>query len=294
MTITYKGIVPTSRSAKNVKGVRTYSEVHQFVTTERYNDADGQWIIGSHEALPQIGDLRSQHFGGVTDPEAWCDSITPKCGNGYTGWDVTVTWTTENISRDADNTPQAKTNPLSEPALFDWDGEQYQRPAIIDTSGNLIGNAAGDPYDPPEMIDDSRLVCRVEKNVAAVPGWLLAFRDAVNSGPFALDGLGVAAGQAKFQRLSLSRQQVRNGVRYRVLKFEIHLRAEGWRLRPINAGFRDANGEAIVLPDGTYPTAPVPLLPDGSGPLDPPTLAGTNFGDHAVYRTADFNQLPLS
>lgn len=294
MTITHKGIQPNSRTASNRRGVRTYSEVHQFAVDTKFQGLDGQWQVGSHGALPRIGDLRSAHFGEPTDPEAWCDSITPKCADGYAGWDVTVTWTTEDVSRDSEGNPQSKTNPLSEPALFDWDGEQYQRPAIVDRNGNLIGNAAGDPYDPPEMIDDSRLVCRVEKNVAAVPGWLLAFRDAVNASAFTLDGLQVATGQAKFQRLSLSREQVRNDVRYRSLKFEIHLREEGWRLRPINAGFRDASGEAIVLPDGTYPTAPVPLLPDGSGPLDPPTIAGTNFGDHEVYQLADFNQLPLS
>ena len=290
--ITAKGIAPTSRSAKNVKGVRTYSETHQFVTDDRFQNDDGQWAIGSHASLPNIGDLRSAHFAN-TDPEAWCDSITPKCVSGYTGWDVTVTWTTENVARDAAGNPQNKSNPLAEPAFHDWSGEQFQRPAVEDVNGNMIGNAAGDLYDPPEMIDDSRLVCRIEKNVAAVPAWLLNYQDAVNSVAFTVDGYPVPTGQAKFQRLQLSRVNVRNGVRYRVLRFELHMRAEGWRLRPLNAGFRKSDGENITLSDGTFPTAPVPLLPDGSDRLDPPSLSNANYGNHMVYRTRDFSFLPL-
>ena len=288
-----KGIKAESRTAKNVKGVRTYSEVHEFVADERFQGQDGQWAIGSHSSLPLIGDLRSAHFTD-TDSEAWCDSITPKCTNGFAGWEVTVTWTTEDVARDANGNPQSKSNPLAEPAKHDWSGEQFQRPAVDDIHGDMIGNAAGDPYDPPEMIDDSRLVVRVEKNVAAVPAWVLQYQDAVNSAAFTVDGFSVAQHKAKFQRLQLSRTQVRNGTVFRVLKFELHLREYGWRLRPLNQGFRNIEGDAIQLPDGTYPTSPVPLLADGTDRLDPPSLQNANYGDHEVYQSRDFNNLPLT
>ena len=143
------------------------------------------------------------------------------------------------------------------------------------------------------MMDDSRLVCRVEKNVASAPAWLIDFQDAVNINAFTLDGLQVGPQQAKFQRLSLSREKVRNGHKYHTLNFEIHLRREGWKLKLLNQGFRDNTGSNIKI-NGEFPTAPVPLKVDGSGPLDPPTLASANFTEHEVYEALGFSQLPLT
>ncbi len=87
--------------------------------------------------------------------------------------------------------------------------------------------------------------------------------------------------------------QVRNSYKYRVLTFEIHLRRETWKLKPLNQGFRDNTGTMIKI-YGDYPTAPVPLKVDGSGPLDPPTLAAANLTEHEYYDALDFNQLPLT
>jgi len=285
VAITYIGEL--TGTAKNTRGMRRYVRKFGF-KVDTAAEAKNIYAIGSHASVPVIGSLYPH------DSQAWCEDLDIRSPKPFRYWVVTATYTTERTARDENDEPQAKTDPLTEPAQFDWSGEQFQRDAVTDNTGQLIGNAAGDPYDPPEQIDDSRLMCRVEKNVASIPTWLLDYQDAVNSTSFVLDGLPISPEQAKFQRLSLSRKQIRNDTLYRVLSFEIHLRRDGWRLKPLNQGFRDNTGKQIQLPDGTYPTAPVPLKADGSGPLDPPTLATANYGDHEVYVALDFNNLPIT
>ena len=54
-------------------------------------------------------------------------------------------------------------------------------------NGDTVLNTAGDPYDPPVVIDDPRLVMTpsVRNEAKFNVGWVLAYRNAVNSDPFA-------------------------------------------------------------------------------------------------------------
>ena len=72
-------------------------------------------------------------------------------------------------------------DPLLMPIDVSWGSRDHeivldrrQRPPVI--------NTAGDPYDPPIVIDDPRLVMTIVRNEAAFNvAWVLAYRNAVNA-----------------------------------------------------------------------------------------------------------------
>lgn len=277
MSVIYKGIY--GRSATNSKGTRTYIEKHRLETT---SITDGSYAVGSDPNLPLIG---SAHYD---DSSAWCVSLDVDNDNPWKGWTVTATY---------DSTFELNINPIFEPAQISWDFEQYERVAMVDRSGDAICNSAGDFYvDPPAMRDDSRPVVSVSKNLAAVPSYVLTYQDAVNSSAFTLDGLAIAAGLAKCNRVSISTQQERNGFQFRTVTFDIHLQRDGWALSLLDYGYRAKSGSdrnLITNTDGTEPKNPVLL--DGSGAaLSPPTAATAVYNSFNVYYAADFNLLPLT
>jgi hypothetical protein len=277
MTVEYIGEDPSGREATNLKGIRTYTRVFNFSTSTQTDDA---WDVGSHANAPVIGSAFR---------DAWCISSQPRCVDGKLAWKITAQYSSER---------ELNTNPTLEPALITWDSEQFQRPAVFDKNGNAIVNSAGDPFDPPNMMDDSRRVVTVEKQLAVVPSWILTYQDAVNSDTFSIDGISIGIGLAKMQRVSVSPVQSRNGTSFRTVHFTIHLQKSGWLLEPLDAGFRERNYEGelvnIVNPgDGEEPSAPVPL--DGAGAaLDNPSYTNNVFLSFSVYETKVFSSLPLT
>lgn len=280
MTINMEGVIPESREAANEKGVRTYSETYWLTTNSK---TDGTYEIGSHPDLPVIGETHH------TDTGAWCTGVKPKCVSGYVHFHVVCTFSSER---------ELATDPTAEPAYTEWDGEQYQRPLVIDEDGDLVCNSAGDPFDPPEMIDDSRLISVTTKNVASVPAWILQYSNAVNSDTFTLGGLSVGIGQAKMQTPKIPKAQTRNGVTFYELQFTIHYREEGWLSGLTDAGFRKigAGGKRENIKnegDEELPAAPVPL--DGSGGvlLNPSPTNNVRLTFRG-YRNLPFSVLPLT
>lgn len=283
MTITLKGEDVTARTATNTKGVRSYTRAFKLETTDK---TDGPFAIGSTSGLPRIGSVHPEDSG------AWCTTLRVDNFAPYKGWRVTAEYSSE---------MELAENPTNDPALIRWDSEQFQKPAIFDYNGEAIVNSAGDPFDPPNMMDDSRRVVTVTKNLASVPAWILTYQDAINSGPFTIDGVSVATGLAKMQRVAVSERQTRNGTSFRTVDFTIHLQKNGWKLEPLDAGFREreATGTPPELKniknpnDDELPGAPVPL--DGSGrQLADPTPANCVFLDFDVYEPKDFSILPLT
>lgn len=287
MTITYAGIRPESREASNEKGIRTYSRVHLLTTDSKTDD---EYAIGSHPDLPYIGEVHPSDSG------AWCVGLKPKCVSGYVAWEVTSTYSSER---------ELAEDPTDEPALTEWDGEQFQRPLVIDEDGNIVCNSAGDPFDPPEMIDDSRLISVTTKNLATVPAWIMEYSNAVNSDSFTLDGVTFAIGTAKMQTPRISKPQSRNGISFREVQITIHYREEGWLSNIIDAGFRQivnsgsGSGSGATLEnirnpgDNELPAAPVPLNGDGEALENPSPLNNVRLSFRA-YRRLPFSALPLT
>lgn len=283
MTIVLRGEDATARTGKNTKGARTYTRAFKVETDDK---TDGPYAIGSTPGLPVIGSVHPE------DSSAWCTSLTVENFAPYKGWRVTAEYSSEIELAEV---------PTDDPAIIRWDSEQFQRIAIADSSGEAIVNSAGDPFDPPNMMDDSRRIVTVTKNLTSVPGWILTYQDAVNSASFTIDGVTIGEELAKLQRVSVSEVQIRNGNLFRTVDFVIHLQKTGWNLNPLDAGFRErtSGGSPAGLKnirnddDDELPAAPVPL--DGAGhKLADPSPANCLFRNYTVYELKDFSILPLA
>ena len=278
MTVTFKGEDPGGRSATNAKGVRSYVRVFKLETSAEAEDA---YAVGSHASLPKIG---STH---PSDAGAWCSNITVQNNNPYKGWIVTCEYSSEY---------ELNTTPTSDPAVISWGSEQFQKVAAFDKDGYAITNSAGDFFDPPAMMDDSRRVVTVQKNLAAVPSWILDYQDAVNSDAFTISGISIAIGVAKMQSVAVGPVEKRNAVSFYPVTFTICLQRDGWALKILDAGFaKKAAGERsrATLDDYTDPVQPV-LLNGSGGVLANPTPSTAVFRTFNIYKTRAFSTLPLT
>ncbi len=280
MSFTYDGEKPTTREGDDTDGVRTYSRVYGFIASSQLDDEYG---VLTHTSTPQYGSVHPSDSG------AWCNSRKAVCTDGWTGWTLYVTWSSKR---------ELATDPTNDPAIITVSTEQFQKVADRDKDGYSICNSAGDPFDPPYMMDDSRRVIQIQKNMSSHPSWLLSYQDVVNSDVFVVKGISYAIGTGKVQRVSIGPTETRNGVPFVVVTVDIHCQRDGWILRPLDAGFREKSGtERINIVndgDGLQPTSPVCL--DGSGAvLANPTTTTAVYGAFTVYTTAAFNgNIPLT
>lgn len=279
MTVIFRGELGAGRRATNNRGMRSYSRQFRLETTLQ---SEGPFAVGSDSNLPLIGSLHPEDSG------AWCMTLSVENTDPWKGWLVTAEYSSE---RELNETA------TSDAAIITWSSEQFQRPVIVDQDGEAIVNSAGDPFDPPHMIDDSRRVVTVTKNLATVPSWILTYQDAVNSADFTVDGVSIAEGKAKMQSVTIGEPQSRNGNTFRTVTFSMHLEKNGWLFKPLDAGFRTKIDGVMANvrndDDGELPALPVPL--DGFGNvLVDPSPSTAIYLEFTVYETKDFSLLPLS
>ncbi len=281
MAVTFKNEEAEGRTAENNLGVRTYSRRFRLTTDAR---TDGAYAVGSHASLPKIGDVYPD------DSSAWCHRLRVENTEAWRGWKVTADYSS---ARELNN------DPTLDPAFITWDSEQFQKPAEEDKDGNGVCNSAGQLFDPPSMMDDSRRVVTVQKNLTAVPSWILDYQDAVNNDAFTVDGVSIAIGKAKMQRVAVGAEDIRNGTTFRPVTFTLHLRRDGWAIRPMDVGFFNKQSgdttkrESSPLDDGTE--SPVPVFLDGSGGiLANPSTSNAVFLAFDVYEQRAFTSLPLT
>lgn len=290
MAVTYVGELSEGRQATNSKGVRTYTRMFRLTTSSQ---TDNAFTVGSNVNLPIIGNV----FPG--DSTAYCTDISIQCVRGWRIWDATVTYSTERkLSDQQSSDPQNPTPATGEPAYITWDTEQFQKPATRDRDNKGIVNSAGDPFLPPEQMDDSRRVVTVQKNLTAVPTWILDYQDSVNDASFTVDGVTVTAGKAKMQRVSVGPIELRNGATFRQVTFVIALRRDGWAYSLLDQGFNekdpaDETKRRPIYINGQLPSSPVLLDGTGKAQTDPKT-ANATYLTYNVYKTANFSSLPLT
>ena len=280
MAVTYVGELSEGRRAQNDRGVRTYTRVFRLTTSSQ---SDNAFTVGSNGSLPVIGNTFP------SDGNAYCTNLDVQCVRGWRIWDVTATYSTERV---------LNTVPTSDPTYITWDTEQFQKPATQDKDGKGVVNSAGDPFIPAEQMDDSRRIVTVQKNLTAVPSWILSYQDAVNSDAFTVDGYSIAIGEAKMQRVSVGPPEIRNGTTFRQVTFVIALRRDGWAYKILDQGYNEKNpaaptGRQPIYIKGHIPSGPVLLDGTGKAQTDPKT-ANAVFLTFNVYKQQAFSSLPLT
>ena len=280
MTVTYLGEQDSSRAAENNLGKRSYTRAFKLETDSK---TDTAYDVGSHASLPVIGSVYP------ADTAAYVQSISIACVDGYKAWVATYQYSTE---RQID-----QTDPDNDEVLVSWTSEIYQEPVFKDTSGNGILNSAGDTFtEPLPARDAAHLIAKIRKNVQAIPAWVLSYQNAVNSMAITIGGLSIAAGLAKMQRIEIGEREKRDTLTYYQISFEIHVHKDGWKLEPLDIGFRERNtaGKLVDIKnegDSEVPTTPVML--DGAGKvLNNPTPATAVYREFVVYPELDFTSLP--
>jgi len=266
---------------------RTYQRVF-LVRTDDKND--GPLVAKSDPAIPLQGDP----YPG--DARAFCKNKSVEPFAPPMAWHVVCEYSSEWV---------INPNPLNDPALISWKAEQFERPVWRDRNGFAILNSVGDFFQTLPVMDDSHFVVSVKKNLAAVPVWVATYQDAINISPFTVDGILVGTGLGKLQALNIGETQERNGIQYRVLSYDIHLREEGWDLEILDMGFtrkgdytlgEDPTKNYSAAPrDGDQTSSESAVLLDGAGgKLSPANPLTAVFLPFSVYPQKNFNMLPLT
>lgn len=278
--------------------VRQYTRVFRVVTDDNTDDATDVLDFGD---IPDEGTVHNK------DSAAWLqrrrarnESFSKKV------WLVTLNYSTER---------ELAVDPLNDPIQIAWDTESFQSVVFKDIYGNGILNSAGDLYDPLPEKDDGRWTVSTVKNVAAVPSWLLEYRQAVNNAPFTIDGVTVGTRRGKVQSIGISPAQRRNDISFRVVSMRLQLKDEEWDLDLLDYGFNEkgtgsgggcggsgcgpgsgcgsGQRKKIYLCGCEEPTAPVLL--DGLGAaLCDANVYNAVFRTHRIYNEKDFSVLPIS
>lgn len=299
--------------------------VYEVLSDDQYDDED---VVAGAEAralgLPGNGyPLKEGSAAIVTDIEAENDTQTPF------RWLVTCTYETqwprelaaESLTLDPDTgesilTPtapgelgppeaQRDPNPVNWPVKFRVTHEVSLEPATHDNAGNPILNSAGDPYDPPLMVERSRPVLEGTKYYAFVNlDWLEQFHDSVNL--YGWRGRGPR--KCKLE-LEWESDTVNNFAVWRV-NYRVKIKREqwdggpfdqgqGWDLRPLDQGYRERDaitGERTkILPprDDLGGLIPGPYPLNGAGLMAPPDQALPDYLTYRFYAEEDWSVLGI-
>lgn len=303
-----------------------FVRVYEVLTDDPHDDED---IAAGEEArtlgLPGNGyPLKEGSTAVVTDIEADTDSEMP------TRWLVTVTYETqwprelaaESLTFDpetGDSLPtttapnpdggppeaQRDQNPVNWPVKYRVTHEVSQEPATHDQDGDPIVNSAGDPFDPPVMVEVSRPVIEFTKYYTLVKiDWLERYHGSVNK--FGWHGRGPR--KCKLE-IEWAADTINNFPVWRV-DFRVKIRREqwdggpfdegqGWDLRVLDQGYREINvltGERskIVPPlDGLGSPVPGPYPLNGAGVPAPVDQALPSYLTYRYYPEEDWSALGI-
>ncbi len=188
-------------------------------------------------------------------------------------------------------------NPLQKIPEVRWSFVSFTRPLVVDlVTGEVPVNSAGEPFDPPIEVDDSRLVLSYKRNVATInPSQYILYKDAVNTDLV----LGVSPGQVKLADISATRRT--EPFIYFEESLTLHFRSVYEQSVILMAGF-DVNWEPwqpTVLDQGYYELqsdGTKKLIRDTQGqPLSSPSLLN-GYGKQLLTQpiTAASNTSPIT
>lgn len=267
-----------TRTARFSGGNWTYSRTW-LVKTD--NKLDREDTVSGATGLPVYAEAHPANANAYANEISYAQK-----DNTDTIWLVTATYTTE---RDLNS------NPANDEVLVSWDSEIYQEALFQDVDNDGITNSAGDYFtDPVPTRDAAYLIAKIRANVTSVPTWVITLQNAVNSTAITVGGLAIGAGLAKLQRLTIGEREKRDSTTFYPLSFELHIKKEGWRLKPLDAGFRSISGsDRNNIQDGNDSEVNQPVLLDGSGgELSNPGPTTAVFLDFEIYEEQDLTVMP--
>lgn len=161
-------------------------------------------------------------------------------------------------------------DPLEDPDIIEWPSIEGTEAWFIDKSETPKPrvNTAGQPFEHFGERDAGDIFVVVTRNLESFPvATAIAYRNAVNTDAFTLDGASIGVGEAKMGMMTGSAKQVRNGIEYVVVKYPMKLRAD-WDDKIGSYGFQElVSGKLKDIVKGTPPTKvdkPWPLNENGT------------------------------
>jgi hypothetical protein len=219
-------------AAADEKAVREYVRSFKVLTDSMLTDAVA---VTAAAGVPRMFDVYVGSDGQGDQKAATCRKIEahqPDEDQPYL-WLVICRYSTR-----TDQPELGDPDPLSRPAEVEWDWVSSTRVLEIDLDGKAVVNSSLEKFDPPVEVDDYRYLLRVTRYEAGHDvNQALAFKDAVNSQPFA----GAAAGFAKMRPIKAVRSYENNRFYWRKT-YEILFRGTGdppFQPSPLDAGFRE-------------------------------------------------------
>jgi hypothetical protein len=263
---------------------RTYTRSYTVTTDGPYDGALSimsslPYQIGAYYVvINNVGTVLEHDFG------SFVNEITARC-NAEDGcsWECTVKYAPYNPS----NFPK---NPLQWPPKITGGTTKFERPCDQDVNGDAILNSAGDYFDPPLSIDDSRIAIKIQVSVARFdPSIIDTYKDAISADTF----FGRDPGTWKVAGISFDLEYnmdcgTPDGFYY-VVTWEFEYRSEGWETQILDQGLKilDGSDNLVVATDANGKDLTSPVLLDGDGGK----LAS---GDDPVFLTFEvYNKVPF-
>ncbi len=258
------------RSSSITADGRTYSRVFQVLMDD---PTDGPLLARS---APGIAINDTYVTTTESDSDSICTSVSSSCVSAdFLTWEVS-----------AEYSPKPD-NPLTASADVKWSFAQFERTTERDINGTAILNSADDPFAEAVVIDDSRPVLSVTKNVSSFsPSLAFYYRDATNSTSF----YGAGTEQVKVSNISATYVVDDFWGGYWQLSFEFAFDPQKFTKKILDQGYRYVDPE-----DGKKKN----ILVQGQPVNDPHLLDGDgnklDSGGSPVFKTFSvYPKLPFS
>jgi hypothetical protein len=264
------------RGSRDEQAIREYSVTYIVITD---SPLDGPEVVLKAPGLPL--QYSTYQFGNDRDLGATLkkkDAV--RIDSELMKWEVNC-----NYNSRVEVVDFGDEDPPSRPPHKTWFTEPYQRIVTTDRLGSPIENVCHDEFDPPAMMDDSRLVLQYTRiDTTADMIFAFSFADAVNSDMFQ----GFLPGEAKVTSIKAV-EHFEKSIMFWDVSFEIHFRrliqnppcnvykpvANGWqRITEIppwnktlpNKGFWEFSGGQykIIRKDGAITPDPQRLAINGA------------------------------
>ena len=289
--VTVKEMQGRRSGTKNALWQRTYTRVWRVITD---NPTDGVLTVASavdpitSVQIPSIG--ASYNAGGSeVDHGAFIQdlAIDEESEDGLS-WLVKASYGPYDAST-------FKSDPTQWPIKVTIGGDRYERVVLYDQAGNPILNSAGDAFEEPITIDESRTkIVVVRQELCSTFDLTLAesFRDTLNEALW--NGFDPKTVKVGIIATGENQYDTNNEVWYFSVTYPFEVNRDGWKKKLLDQGFAylDGSGKLRQLLGSDGHPLKEPTLLDGSG--HQLASGGTPVYIEAdVYSAIDWNPLNI-